>query len=182
MNYLDSLSMLTPQQAKTVSTYFECEGNVGEIAKKLLRPYASVEKEINLAKVRTVIEMHEYKDAIPVPDYDPEEDAKYAGPSKKAKLDLLWDLAQKGSKLIYDREGNEIVMNGALSVAAVRAINDMTGDWAPKEARIEVDIKDNRSINEIKSSLDKLMNEYNTLSGALNNEVEAIEHIPSLPV
>ena len=83
--------------------------------------------------------------------------------SKEDRLELLWMIAQGGAERITDKEGNMVFMNPAVSVAAVRTINEMLpGSLAPKE--IEITHKqDNRSEQEIRDNIAKLNAEYQSL-------------------
>jgi len=84
--------------------------------------------------------------------------------SKEARLEFLWKVAENGASLIYDKEGNEIMMSPAVSVAAVRAMNDMIeGSYAPKEITHK-HTTETRSEQEIRDNIKKLNAEYAQLA------------------
>ena len=100
---------------------------------------------------------------------------------KSNQIKLLWDIAQTGAGLIYDREGNEILMNPASSIAAIRTISDLQGDFAPKEQIVTLDVKDERSVEEIQANVKMLMAEYNQLalnSGTTDGQVNRVINGP----
>lgn len=80
------------------------------------------------------------------------------------RVKLLWAIAQEGAGKIYDKEGNEIMMNPTVSVAAIKAITDISGEWAPKESHVDVAVRDTRTVSEIKDNVESLMAEYTVLN------------------
>ena len=78
------------------------------------------------------------------------------------KLDLLWNVAQKGASLIFDRVGNQVLMNGASAVRSIRAMNAMDGDSKPVPV-VNVAVVDNRSVDEIHASIQNLYAEAKAL-------------------
>jgi hypothetical protein len=185
-NYRDVVEGLTALQNIFVTTYINCGQNLAETAHQLNRTRVQADKIMGSEKVQWAIS-NRLKQMEPVGQSVLHtvrvcDDESYTGASKREKLDMLWALAQEASGKIYDKEGNEVIMNGAVAVSAVRTMNDMVGDWAPKETNINVDIKDDRSIDEVKRSVEALMAEYTTLSGEMSAEVQAIENVGSLSV
>ena len=183
MTERDVVEGLTMLQNLFVTNYINCGQDLSETGKMMGRTTQSTRSFLASEKVQHAISNRLKVEPIAMrSSLVAKDEVPFSQASKEQKLDMLWGLARKASELIYDKEGNEVIMNGAVAVSAVRTMNDMTGDWAPKEQNITIDIKDERSISEVKSSIDTLMAEYVTLSGEVNSEVKAIENVQSLSV
>jgi len=176
----DIMDGLTYLQSEFVRAYLGTDGDINIVAKMLDITRSNADKMLGSEKVRNSIHDRKMNEPGKISRVRGSDDLPYNGASREEKLDMLWNLARKSSGMIYDKEGNEIIMNGAVAVSAVRTMNDMVGDWAPKEANIKVDIKDDRSIEEVKASVAELMAEFTTLAGEVSGEIKAIEDVPSL--
>ena len=101
--------------------------------------------------------------------------------TKEARIEFLWNLAQEGATHIFDKEGNEVMMSPAVSVSAVRAMNDMIeGSYAPKEVAI-THVSETRTEKEIRDNIKKLTQEYNSLAVIEGVTEKAIEQTRALP-
>ena len=102
--------------------------------------------------------------------------------TKDSRLSFLWDVAQAGAERIYDKEGNHVMMNGAVAVSAVRAMNDMiAGSYAPKEVEI-THTSDTRTESEIRANIKRLTAEYNNLAvieGVAESDIAQVDSLPA---
>ena len=100
--------------------------------------------------------------------------------TRDERLQLLWKVANDSAKLIYDKEGNEVLMNGAVSVSAVRAMNDMIdGSYATKETNVNIKIEDKRTEKEISDNIRKLTEQFSNMT-TLEAEATKLMNIPAL--
>ena len=91
--------------------------------------------------------------------------------AKEDRLELLWMIAQGGAERITDKEGNMVFMNPAVSVSAIRTINEMLpGSLAPKEVEI-THKQDTRSEQEIRENIARLNEEYQSLIAIDGNTI-----------
>ena len=164
---------LPPSQILFVETFLRLNGVLKNVAIEMGKTLPQVYGIASQPKIVNAINyMSNSVNAIP--DVLPEEPYKV---EMSSRLKLLWAIAQETSSKIYDKEGNEILMNPASSIAAIRTISDLQGDFAPKEQFVTVDIKDDRSVEEIQNNIKMLMAEYQQLSlngGATDNQVNKV--------
>jgi len=154
-----------------VSTYLDNKENILQTAKDLDRPINTCLTSLQSPQGSKLLQVERSKREIP--DYEV---------SKSKRLQFLWRLAEGGAERIYDREGNHVMANPAVSISAVRAINDMTtGSYAPKE--VEVTVKDDtRTEAEIRANITKLTEQYNSLAvieGVTEKEIKAVSRLPA---
>lgn len=152
------LRPLTAIQEAYMEYYFDCEGSPSCITKR-----AGFKDKDNTAKIgktkRIQIEIARRtrqmgKSIMAVKDFNV---------SKEDRMELLWLIAQGGAERITDKEGNMVFMNPAVSVSAIRTINEMLpGSLAPKEVEI-THKQDIRTEQEIRESIAKLNKEYQSL-------------------
>jgi len=161
---------LSPLEHSFVKAYGDCGGNTECISRALGRGVQDLKIIASNDVVRSAIqeEVQSSKKKFTV--------------TKEDRLNLLWYIAEQGTKAIYDREGNEIMANAPASVAALRTMNDMVDDsFSAKPASVVVSHNthtvDTRTESEISSNIKKLLQKYDRLKEldvALANDVPAI--------
>lgn len=169
---------LTALQEMFVEAFFECDGKISCVAKRINRSVEHASQINKVSKVAKAIAMRTRSMARNIgkmPDF---------AVSKPERLELLWQIAKQGVELIYDKEGNEVMSNPATAVSAVRTINEMLpGSLAPKEVDINVKIEDKRSEQEIRDSIVALTAEYTQLSaisGITERDVAKTRELPDI--
>ena len=75
--------------------------------------------------------------------------------SKSFRLEMLWNVAQECAGMVYDRQGNEVLMNPRAAVKAIRTMNDIES-W-PKQRPVKIEARDERSIDEVHASSQQLI-------------------------
>ncbi|RKZ99017.1 MAG: hypothetical protein DRQ42_08375 [Gammaproteobacteria bacterium] len=153
------LRPLTEKQAAYMEHYFECNGLPTCIMNK-----AGFEDVANTNRIgksqRIQMEIVRRSRAMNAKFMPKASDFDV---SKADRMELLWIIAQGGAERITDKEGNMVFMNPAVSVSAIRTINEMLpGSLAPKEVEITHKV-DNRSEQEIRDNIAKLNAEYQSL-------------------
>lgn len=169
---------LTALQELFVEAFFECDGKISCVAKKLDRSVEHASQINKVSKVQRAIAMRTRvlaKNVGKMPDF---------AVSKPERLELLWKIANQGIELIYDREGNQVMQSPATSVSAVRTINEMLpGSLATKELDINVKIEDKRTELEIRESIQALTAEYTVLAsleGVTEKDVSKTRALPDI--
>jgi len=169
---------LTALQELFVDAFFECDGKISQVAKKIDRSVehaASINRSPRVAQAIAMRSRSVAKNVGKMPDFHV---------SKPERLELLWQVATRGVELIYDKEGNEVMSNPATAVSAVRTINEMLpGSLAPKEVDISVKIEDKRSEQEIKDSIATLTAEFNALvaiEGVTECDIAKTRELPNI--
>ncbi len=154
------LKPLTEKQELYMQYYFECDGSPTCIAKKAGFRDRRVAATIGMStRVKLEIARRAKHEAA---HYQKLTTREFKVP-KEARLELLWRIAEGGAERITDKEGNMVFMNPAVSVSAIRTINEMLpGSLAPKEVEI-THKQDTRTEDEIKASIAKLQEEYQQL-------------------
>lgn len=170
---------LTPLQELFVDAYFECQGKLTCVAKKIDRTIQHVSQMNKSPRIQHRIALRNNvltkSLSTKMPDFRV---------SKPERLELLWKIANQGVELIYDKEGNQVMQSPATSVSAVRTINEMVaGSLAPKEVDINVQVQDTRSEQEIRASIEKLTHEYNKLAsieGVTEKDISKTRELPDI--
>ena len=167
---------LTALQSEFVDAYFECGGKQPCIAKAMGKAEAQIYNLARVSKIRLEISRRsaEYaRNMSADPDFRV---------SKSERLELLWRIAEGGAERITDKEGNMIMSAPAVSVSAIRTINDMVpGSLAPKEVEVTHKV-DSRTEEEIRANITRLNKEYQSLI-AIDGEVleEKVKEVTDLP-
>ena len=167
---------LTAIQSQFVDAYFECEGKMPCVAKKMGKATAQVHTISNVRKVKLALAQRSAEYARNMganPDFQV---------SKSERLELLWNIAKTGAERITDKEGNMIMAAPAVSVSAIRTINDMVpGSLAPKEVEVTHKV-DNRTEEEIRENIARLNEEYQSLIAIDGEVLEAkVQEVTDLP-
>ena len=84
--------------------------------------------------------------------------------SRADKQRVLWDIAQTGVKKVFDAIGNEVMMNPAAAIAAIREMNLMDGIHKPTQIELEITAVDNRSEAEVLDNIRRLTIEAEQLT------------------
>ena len=167
---------LTTIQNQFVEAYFECGGKMPCVAKKMGKDTSQI---YNLAKVNKIKLAIAQRSAEYARNMSATPDFRI---SKSERLELLWRIAEGGAERITDKEGNMIMAAPAVSVSAIRTINDMLpGSLAPKEVEVTHKV-DTRSETEIRANIARLNSEYASLI-AIDGEVteEKVKKVTDLP-
>jgi len=164
---------LTPMQRLVVQSMVKNAYNKKASMSELGKNPHQMEAYLTMPKVAKALEYYK-RGLTSLPDAVAPQDYKV---EKSSQIKLLWNIAQTAAGMIYDREGNEVLMNPAGAIAAVRTISDLQGDFAPKEQHVMVDVKDERSVEEIQANVKMLMAEYQQLAinaGATDSQVNKV--------
>lgn len=164
---------LCPMHRLFVETYLKNSEDKRQTASDLGKTAKQIDEYLHIPKVMRALEYYK-RGVIGIPNTEVDKEYKV---EKSSQIKLLWDIAQTAAGKIYDREGNEVLMNPAGAIAAVRTISDLQGDFAPKEQHMTVDVKDERSVEEIQANVKMLMAEYQQLAlnaGATDNQVNSV--------
>ena len=169
---------LTALQELFVEAFFECDGSISCVAKRIDRSVQHASSINKSPRIQTAIAMRTRELARNVgkmPDFTV---------SKPERLELLWKIANQGIELIYDKEGNQVMSAPATSVSAVRTINEMLpGSLAPKEIDINVKVEDKRTEQEIRDSIQALTAEYTKLAsieGVTEKDISKTRALPDI--
>ena len=167
---------LTPLQVLYVKAHSEHGGSPKLIAESIGRSIPHVCSMAKSPSIQRAIALQNKSDArnLVMPEYSV---------SRGERIELLWNLAQRGVSLIYDKEGNEVMSAPATAVSAVRTINEMVaGSLAPKEIEVTV-TDDTRSEQEIRDNIAKLTKEFNSLTaieGVTEQEIQETRALPAI--
>jgi len=169
---------LTALQSLFVDAFFECDGKISCVAKRIERSVEHASQINKVSKVQRAIAMRTrtmVRNVGKMPDF---------AISKPERLELLWRIANQGIELIYDKEGNQVMSAPATSVSAVRTINEMLpGSLAPKEVDINVKVEDKRTEQEIRDSIQALTAEYTKLAsieGVTEKDISKTRELPDI--
>lgn len=166
---------LGPLQKKYVDSYVKHNGDLDAVSEDMMRPktwcysYPKTYAKIHRAIESRMTGIHGVKDMGMTFTEEgtisnrPQDIASGIS-SLEDRVKLLWKVANRAAGFVYDKEGNEVMMNPNVSVAAVRAITDITGEWAPKESVQEINVRDDRSVDEIRGNVEELLSEYQSLN------------------
>lgn len=160
---------LTDRDAQFVKVFFECNGDFVHVAEKMGIKSADEVKRLGRSpKIQHEI-MRQLKHRTNIAA---EVDVKRFDVSKDDRMELLWSIAQGGAERIIDKEGNAIFMNPAVSVSAIRTLNEMIpGSIAPTQVEV-THKRETRTELEVMQDIKSLQAEINSL--ALEGEYEAI--------
>lgn len=160
---------LTDRDTQFVKVFFECNGDFVHVAEKMGIASADEVKRLGRSpKIQHEI-MRQLKHRT---NLAAEVDVKRFDVSKDDRMELLWSIAQGGAERIIDKEGNAIFMNPAVSVSAIRTLNEMIpGSVAPTQVEI-THKRETRTELEVMQDIRTLQAEINSL--ALEGEYETL--------
>jgi len=155
---------LTTHQARVLQTYYRKDKNVTATAKEIGMDRSNVYAVLKNPKVQWHIANMEL-----------ELEHHYLGSNdftvtKTDKMELLWKIAKAGAERGYDKQGNEVMLNPAVSVSAISQLNAMQGHNAPTEVTVT---KVDKSEEELKESIARLKAEFEELM-AIEGECELV--------
>ncbi len=159
---------LSDRDEHFVKAFFECNGDFVCVAEKVGIQTAEEVKRVGKSpKIQHEI-MRQLKHRTNVVA---KVDMRRFDVSKDDRMELLWEIAQGGAERIIDKEGNAVFMNPAVSVSAIRTLNEMIpGSIAPTQVEV-THKRETRNEAQVLADIRALQSEINDL--ALEGEYTA---------